>query len=129
MHRKIPEEADIQNSDLIAVVTQNLIIYFRGQVGNELVYILVKPNGSSTKVCPGDSEGPVFYMWSQRIDSMTVYYANVLGITKATNAERTVLVADEALNRLQVYLYIRIDHESAVTYFNTRNVNPCGTPD
>lgn len=52
----------------------------------------------------------MFYMWSQRVDSMTVYYANVLGIVKGGNAidYPTMLYVtpiDEALNRLRVYLY------------------------
>ncbi|AFA39589.1 hypothetical protein Pogu_1562 [Pyrobaculum oguniense TE7] len=44
-------------------------------------------------------------MWSQRIDSMTVYYANILGLIQGGNAESnpTVLLVapiHEALNRL-----------------------------
>ncbi|AET34186.1 protease, conjectural [Pyrobaculum ferrireducens] len=77
---------------------------------NALVYRVIKRGGGTINACLGDSGGPVFYMWSQRIDFMTVYYANILGIVKGGNAYAypTVLYVtpiDESLNRLQVYLY------------------------
>lgn len=59
----------------------NLVIYdLYIAWDNILVYRLVKRGGGTISACRGDSGGPVFYMWSQRVDSMTVYYANVLGI-------------------------------------------------
>ncbi|AAL63686.1 protease, conjectural [Pyrobaculum aerophilum str. IM2] len=75
-----------------------------------LVYRLIKDGGGRINACQGDSGGPVFYMWSQRIDSMVVYYANVLGLIKGVNDVSNptaiyVTPIDEALNRLQVYLY------------------------
>ncbi|WP_258870331.1 S1 family peptidase [Pyrobaculum aerophilum] len=89
----------------------NLVIYdLYITQDNALVYRVIKRGIGTINACPGDSGGPVFYMWSQRIDSMTVYYANVLGIVKGgnANANPTVLYVtpiDEALNRLQVNLY------------------------